>query len=317
MADHPEIEGGKPSARLTHEKPSARVTHEERAALSGGSEPSSAPWLDNFAKRFVAGVPALAVLLVLIAVAPLRALALIAAVAGVYGTYEFTRLVGQGDGTRLPMGPMLVSGVAVGLGGLAGTSSALNLGLLIGAAIMAWTLWFATPTTGRDALREMGLAVAGLLMVPWLLNHFGLLVQQPGGRGFLAFLIVAISLNDTLAYLVGSFFGNWPLIPSVSPNKTVEGALGGVAGGAMAGVMARFWMGGEPPAFSLLSLILLGALLAVAGQAGDLLESKFKRLTHADDSGSFLPGHGGLLDRVDGYLLTAPLSFYLLRALSG
>ena len=296
---------------------SARVSHQERAALSGGVEATSAPWLDNLAKRVVAGVPALAVVLLLIAVAPPRALALLAAAAAVYGTYEFTRLVAQGDGMRLPLGPMLCASVAIGLGGLRGTSSALNLGLLIGAAILVWTLWFAASTAGRDALRELSVGLAGLLMVSWLLNHVGLLVQQPGGRGFLAFLIVAISLNDTLAYLVGSFLGNWPLIPTVSPHKTVEGALGGVCGGAIAGVLARFWMGGEPVPFSLLALILLGALLAVAGQAGDLLESKLKRLTNADDSGSFLPGHGGLLDRADGYLLSAPLSFYLLRVLAG
>lgn len=308
MTEHPDTE---PTAK------SARVSHQERAALSGGVETTSAPWLDNLAKRVVAGLPALVVLLLLIAVAPPRALALLAAAAAVYGTYEFTRLVAQGDGMRLPLGPMLCASVAIGLGGLAGTSSALNLGLLIGAAILVWTLWFAASTAGRDALRELSVGLAGLLMVSWLLNHVGLLVQQPGGRGFLAFLIVAISLNDTLAYLVGSFLGNWPLIPTVSPHKTVEGALGGVCGGAIAGVLARFWMGGEPVPFSLLALILLGALLAVAGQAGDLLESKLKRLTNADDSGSFLPGHGGLLDRADGYLLSAPLSFYLLRVLAG
>ncbi len=308
MTEHPDTE--RPAK-------SARVSHEERAALSGSSDTSSAPWLDNFAKRVVAGVPALVVILLLIALAPPRALALLAAAAAVYGTYEFTRLVAQGDGLQLPMGPMLCASVAIGLGGLAGTSTGLNLGLLIGAAILVWTLWFASSTAGRAALHEMGVGLAGLLMVSWLLNHVGLLVQQPGGRGFLAFLIVAISLNDTLAYLVGSFFGNWPLIPTVSPHKTVEGALGGICGGAIAGVLARFWMGGDPVPFSLLSLILLGALLAAAGQAGDLLESKFKRLTHAGDSGIFLPGHGGLLDRADGYLLAAPLSFYLLRALTG
>jgi len=212
---------------------------------------------------------------------------------------------------------MLFAGVAIGVGGVVGTPVALNAGLLVGGAFLAWTLWFARSAPGGDALRTMGVALAGLLLVPWLLNHVGLLVQQPGGRGFAAFLIVVLTLNDTLAYLVGTFFGNWPLIPRVSPNKTVEGAIGGVLGGALAGVLARFWMGGEPVPMSLLGLILLGAGLAIAGQAGDLLESKIKRLTNADDSGHFLPGHGGLLDRVDAYLLAAPLSFYLLRYLGG
>jgi phosphatidate cytidylyltransferase len=283
----------------------------------GGDDSISGAWSRNFALRIAAGVPALAVVLLLIALAPLRALALVVAAVGVYGAWEFTRLLGTGGGMRLPQWPMLMAAVAVGLGGVVGTAAALNAGLLVGAALLAWALWFSSSTEGRDALRELGVALAGLMLVPWLLNHLGLLAQLPGGRGFLAFLVVTMTLNDSLAYLVGTFFGNWPLMPSVSPRKTVEGALGGLLGGAVGGVLARFWMGGEPVPFSLLGLILLGGLLAAAGQAGDLLESKLKRLNHAGASGQFLPGHGGLLDRVDAYLVTAPLSFYLLSYLAG
>lgn len=277
----------------------------------------SGTWSRNFAMRIAAGVPALAVVLLLLAFAPLRVVALVVAGAGVYGTYEFTRLLSAGDGARLPLWPMLVASVAVGLGGIVGTASALNAGLLVGAGLLAWSLWFSSAAAGRDGLRDLGMALAGLLLVPWLLNHLGLLVQLPGGRGFLAFLVVVVSLNDTLAYLVGTFFGNWPLLPSVSPRKTVEGALGGIAGGAIGGIVSRLWMGGEPVAFSLLGLIVLGGCLAVVGQAGDLLESKLKRLNGAGESGQFLPGHGGLLDRVDAYLVTAPVSFYLLSTLAG
>jgi phosphatidate cytidylyltransferase len=304
-----------PTSRPDGDAPS--LEHEPREALPPGAAEGSGGWADNLAKRIVTGVPALIVVLLLIAVAPVRVLALVAAAAGVWGTYEYTRLVSGGDGMALPMGAMLFGAVTIGLGGVAGTAAGLNAGLLVGGGVLAWLLWFSQPTTGRDALRELGVALAGLLLVPWLLNHLGLLVQTPGGRGFAAFLVVAVTLDDTLAYLVGTFFGRWPLIPTVSPHKTVEGAVGGIVGGAVAGIVARLWMGGAPPAFSLLGLIVLGAVLAVAGQAGDLLESKIKRLTHATASGQFLPGHGGLLDRVDAYLLTAPLSFYLLRYLGG
>lgn len=278
-----------------------------------GAEGSMAPsWWRNFATRALVGVPTLIVVLAIIAVAPARLVALVVAVVGVYGIFEYTRLVASGAGTRLPMGPMLFAGSAIGVGGVIGTAVALNAGLFVGVAILLWVIWFSGPAGGGDGLRDAGLALAGLLVVPWLLNHLGLLVQLPGGRGFLAFVIVAATFSDTLAYLVGTFLGNWPLMPAVSPRKTVEGAVGGVIGGALGGLVATAWMGGHPPAFSLLSLVLLGGLLAVAAQAGDLLESKLKRLTHADDSGNFLPGHGGLLDRVDAYLLAAPLSFYLL-----
>lgn len=278
---------------------------------------ASSGWAANLAKRVLTGVPALVVVLLLIALAPVRLLALVVAGAGVWGAFEYARLVTRGGGSTLPLGPMLFAAVTIGLGGVLGSPVALNAGLLVGGAGLVWSLWFAAPAVGRDPLRDLGAGLAGLVLVPWLLNHLGLAVQLPGGRGFLAFLLVALTLNDSLAYLVGTLFGNWPLLPAVSPHKTVEGAIGGVAGGALAGVLASFWMGGHSPAFSLLGLILLGALLAVAGQAGDLLESKIKRLTHADDSGTFLPGHGGLLDRADAYLLAAPLAFYLLRFLAG
>jgi phosphatidate cytidylyltransferase len=304
----------KPTPRA-EDTPAASQPNPERKALPGATEAGGSAWQQNFVTRVAVGVPVAVGVLLLIALAPLKLLALVVAAVGVYGTYEFVRLVQRGAGTRLPMGPLLFAATAIGLGGLMGTALALNAGLLVGVLLLVWSLWFSAPADERDALREAGLALGGLLLVPWLINHLGLLVQLPGGRGFLAFLIVACTLNDTLAYLVGTFLGRWPLIPTVSPHKTVEGAVGGVAGGVLGGVLARAWMGDEPVALSLMALVLLGAVLAVAAQAGDLLESKLKRLTHAADSGRLLPGHGGLLDRVDAYLLVAPLSFYLLTYL--
>jgi phosphatidate cytidylyltransferase len=274
-------------------------------------------WTRNFGIRAAAGVPVLLVLLLLIALAPLRVLSLLVAAAGVYGIYEFVRLVDGGLGIRLPLAPLLFAATAIGLGGVIGSPAALGAGLLVGGGLLFWVHWFAAPAAGREGLQELGVGLTGLLMVPWLLNHVGLVAQEPAGRGFLAFLLVAVSLSDTFAYLVGTLFGRWPLLPAVSPRKTVEGAVGGVAGGALGGVVASLWMGGGPTPYGFLELILLGGLLAVAGQAGDLLESKLKRLNGADDSGNFLPGHGGLLDRVDAYLIAAPLSFYLLRWAAG
>lgn len=274
-------------------------------------------WRQNFVTRAMVAVPLLLVVLLLVAVAPARLLALVVAAAGVYGAFEYARLVTRGVGAHLPMGPMLFAAAAIGLGGLIGTATTLNAGLLVGTVLLVWAVWFTGPAGGGEGLRDGGVALAGLLLVPWLLNHLGLLLQLPGGSGFLAFLIVAVTLNDTLAYLVGTFLGNWPLLPAVSPNKTVEGAVGGVVGGALGGLIATLWIAGGSPAFSWLGLVLLGALLAVAGQAGDLLESKLKRLTNAEESGSFLPGHGGLLDRVDAYLLASPLAYYLFAGLAG
>lgn len=287
-------------------------------------------WRRNFAMRLATGLPTLAAVLALVVLAPPVAVAALVALAGLGGTYEFVCLVtgceaseGGEDAREAPgmtaavlrRTPLLAAAAAVGIGGMVGTPAALNAGLLVGVLIVGWSVWFAAPSDGRDALRDLGVGLAGLLLVPWLLGHVSLTAYLPGGPGFLAFLLLVATFNDTAAYLVGRFLGRHLLAPTVSPKKTVEGSVGGLLGGVAAGAVASLWLGGAPTALGLPALLGLGALLAAAGQAGDLLESKLKRLTRAGDSGNFLPGHGGLLDRLDVFLLSAPLSYHLLALL--
>ncbi len=271
-------------------------------------------WRQNLRKRLLAGVPALVLVLVLVAFAPLVVVVLVVAAAGIYGMREYLQLVNQGLGQSLPSGAMLVGAGLIGLGPLFRSYQAMQAMLLLAMLIVLLFVWFSRE---RDTYREFqnaGAAFVGLLLVPWLLNHLGLLVQIPDGRGAVNFLVLVITLNDTAAYLVGSLIGKRPLLPSVSPHKTVEGALAGLVGGLAGGVISWSWLGGGVLGFGVVALCTLGVLLAAVAQAGDLLESKIKRLTHADESGSFLPGHGGLLDRVDSYLLAAPFFYYFVWA---
>jgi phosphatidate cytidylyltransferase len=135
---------------------------------------------------------------------------------------------------------------------------------------------------------------------------FGLLIQLRYQHFILPVaLILMIWMNDTLAYLCGSFFGKRPFFPSISPKKTIEGTLGGIIFTmALGWVWFHFYQ-----TFSLAEWISLAAIASIVGTVGDLAESKLKRMAGVKDSGSMMPGHGGALDRFDSLLLAAPVAF--------
>ncbi|MEJ2056339.1 MAG: CDP-archaeol synthase, partial [Desulfofustis sp.] len=126
---------------------------------------------------------------------------------------------------------------------------------------------------------------------------------------WLIILTAVTAGSDTGAYLVGSKFGRRKLCPSISPNKTVEGALGGIAGGVIAAVVLFFLFSIEA---ALWFVTLLAFGLALVGMLGDLIESVIKRGFRVKDSGSLLRGHGGVLDRIDSLLLAGPVLYYIL-----
>ncbi len=130
---------------------------------------------------------------------------------------------------------------------------------------------------------------------------------QHGQAWFFALLTIVFS-GDTLAYITGRLVGRHKLMPKISPKKTIEGAFGGLIGSALAALCFQ-------PFLSHLNwtqLTVLGLVVGFVGQAGDLFESTLKRVAHVKDSGSIMPGHGGILDRVDGVLFASP--FMLLAA---
>jgi len=132
-------------------------------------------------------------------------------------------------------------------------------------------------------------------------------ISLPSGACMLFLVFAACWATDTAAYGVGRAWGRRKLWPSVSPGKTVEGSIGGLAASAV--VVAAF---GRLFGLDLHSALVLGLLLGVTGQLGDLAESKLKRVAGVKDSGSLLPGHGGVLDRFDSFLLNAPVAYYYL-----
>ncbi|PLS82223.1 MAG: phosphatidate cytidylyltransferase [Chloroflexi bacterium] len=181
------------------------------------------------------------------------------------------------------------------------------------------------PRHNRDrSLLHWSLTLSGAAYIGWTLAHFVLLrdISHPllpgsplrllrldSGAAWIVFVLAVTFLSDTGAYFTGRAFGRHRMAPYISPKKSWEGAAGGVVLATLAGVgftpllglPIDPWVGG-----------LLGAIGSVAGQAGDLAESLIKRQVDIKDSGKIIPGHGGLLDRVDSLLFTAPVLYYMI-----
>jgi phosphatidate cytidylyltransferase len=132
------------------------------------------------------------------------------------------------------------------------------------------------------------------------------------GRKLLLFVLVLVWVGDTLAYFVGRGVGRLPMAPKLSPKKTWEGAAANLLGALLVAVVFARWMTVQPG-----HLLMMAALGNVAGQMGDLLESAYKRSAGVKDSGMLLPGHGGILDRIDALILAAPVVWYYFELVVG
>lgn len=130
------------------------------------------------------------------------------------------------------------------------------------------------------------------------------------GGMWIIFLFLCTWCSDILSYFVGTPFGKHKILSLVSPNKSWEGSFGGIAGALLAAFVSRSLFLKEVPLFHLLSLAIL---ISVFGQIGDFIESSFKRQVSLKDSSSIIPGHGGILDRFDSLLFSAPLVYFYLR----
>ena len=159
----------------------------------------------------------------------------------------------------------------------------------------------------EDSLPSSAIAVLGTTYVGMLSGSLIRLRHDfPEGSKLVYFLLLVVWLGDSGAYYVGKTFGKHKLSPRISPKKTIEGLLGGIAASVITAVVIHFTFFRE---FPLLHAIIAGVLLSIAGVIGDLAESMWKRSADVKDSGTLLPGHGGFLDRFDSILFTAPILY--------
>jgi len=157
----------------------------------------------------------------------------------------------------------------------------------------------------KESLGAISVSSAALLFVALPLSSIVRIHGVLDGRKLLLFTLVLVWAGDTLAYFVGRSIGKLPMAPHLSPKKTWEGAVANLAGSVLTALVFSRWLDVQPS-----TLLLIAAAANIAGQAGDLLESAYKRSANMKDSGSILPGHGGMLDRVDALILAAPVVWY-------
>lgn len=191
--------------------------------------------------------------------------------------------------------------------------------LLISAVLALVAVGALTPLFRLGDLPSAGLrimtGIAGPIYLGASLATLALVRRDfPQGPGWVVLILMYAWLADTGGYFFGRFLGKTPLYPAVSPKKTRAGFVGALIGAASSAAIARFSF---LPDLDLLHALLLGVVAGALGQLGDLVESLLKRSTGIKDSGSLVPGHGGVLDRVDAVLLVAPLVYlYLLWAVA-
>ncbi len=143
--------------------------------------------------------------------------------------------------------------------------------------------------------------------MPLLLAHAGLLRKLPHGQGWVFLVLLIVMVSDSMAYFAGITLGRHRLYEAISPKKSIEGAVGGLGGGVLGALVAKSWL---LPQLQAADVILLGLGVGAFSQIGDLVESMLKRSFGVKDSGAIIPGHGGLLDRLDSLLFAFPATYY-------
>jgi phosphatidate cytidylyltransferase len=169
------------------------------------------------------------------------------------------------------------------------------------------SIGLATRRPLHEVLPSVAVSAAGLLFVAFPFSYLVRLNDiAPAGRQLVLFTLCLVWAGDMLAYFVGRGLGRVPMAPALSPKKTWEGALGNILGSLLVAVFFARWM-----QVDVVTLMVIAGVANVAGQAGDLIESAYKRAASVKDSGRLLPGHGGAFDRIDSLILATPVVWVL------
>ncbi|WP_461170471.1 phosphatidate cytidylyltransferase [Arthrobacter sp. Z1-15] len=237
------------------------------------------------------------------------AIVAIATVFAAVGVWEVSRAL-EVRGIKVPMVPVLVSTVALPFAAYFGGSESLAFALV--ASVVAILLWRAIDTA-EDAVRSIFAGIFVVLWVPFLLSFAMLLLGEPKGQIGVAVLLLLVVANDTFGYIVGAIFGKHPMAPKISPKKSWEGFAGSAAGATIIGIVAAIFFLDQPWWFGLV----LAVATVAAATAGDFSESMIKRELGVKDMSNLLPGHGGIMDRLDSIVFASPVVFMLSVLLSG
>lgn len=162
----------------------------------------------------------------------------------------------------------------------------------------------------HERYHQLGVTLTGVVYLGYLFPHYGVLYRE--GEEWVLWVLAVVFAGDSVAYFVGRAVGRRRLYAEISPGKTIAGAVGFLIGSVFAGIVAGHWLLTVP----LAHLVLLSIVVSVLGQVGDLFESWIKRTFATKDAGFLIPGHGGLLDRMDSLIFPGVVSSYYVRLLN-
>jgi phosphatidate cytidylyltransferase len=256
-------------------------------------------------KRVLTAIVLIPIVLVVTLFAPDGIFALIVGVIAALAAEEFLNL-GSTVGLGRPGKWFLVAPMAVTTVFFFGTNwvlTALTASLL---ALLSVNVFFESIDR---SLGSVAFGSAGLLYCSVPLG-FLILMSREMPRELILILFIIVWTGDTAAYYGGRLLGRHPLAPKISPKKTIEGSISGLIGSVVLGTAAAVWFVGEP----WLNFALVAGITGIAGQIGDLAESALKRSAGVKDSSSILPGHGGILDRLDSLFFAVPVFYWLFSA---
>lgn len=262
--------------------------------------------------RVLSGAVLLAIAVAVVWLAPPALFLLVAEILLVLACVEYVALA-RASGLGVPA-LVVTAGAVIAAAGfsrsVSGAMNGLQLDAVLAVALIAvGVLSMAAWRGGRDAV---GASAAGLFPSLYLGLPIGTMmaVREAHGREALFLLMLTVFSSDTAQYYTGRAFGRRPLAPTISPKKTIEGAAGGfLAGGLVLAIVGGWWL----PQVTAPIRALLGVVIVALGIAGDLFESMLKRSAGVKDSSALIPGHGGVLDRIDALLFAAPIYYIVLK----
>jgi phosphatidate cytidylyltransferase len=257
-------------------------------------------------RRWLTSIVAIPILLFTIGPGPRWLFCSLVSFVSLVALYEYLQITSP----RLPRAVTILSfTLCLGLTASAFRSQlSLTLGLYPLGMFLLWGvhLFFYDSEESHSIIEDLGKIALGFIYICLPLSLLVVIDRQPQGNMWIFFLIVVVFAGDTGAFYSGRFLGKHKLYPAVSPAKTWEGSAGGFVASLIAALLFSLLSSLKQP---VLAMLVLGACLSVTDQVGDLSESMIKRAYGVKNSGTILPGHGGMLDRIDGLLFSVPILY--------
>jgi phosphatidate cytidylyltransferase len=261
----------------------------------------------NLSARFLSAIVALPALIWLVGWGPAWAFTTILVIVTILALHEFFTLAFPASWKDRLVGVCY----GLSLAALVLLDGYLPLGQWLGVSfVAAFSIHLFSAGELAERFQRLLVTVLGAIYAGFLIPHWVVLFRQPQGRAWTFWVLAVVMVGDSVAYFIGRRFGARKLAPQISPGKTVAGAWGYLAGAIIAGAVGAYILF---PGFGWFEIILLAAIIGILGQLGDLFESWIKRVFAVKDSGRLIPGHGGLLDRLDSLIFPAVFTGAYLR----